>query len=402
MAETLKKTSPNKLIYSSARRYLRFGNPASRKYAAASWTFKKLGIRDLDNFDKSLQKTWLDLLGEEDINFKDQIISLYFAYLDLLNYHSGKLINQLFDLHIVSRHRPVGEIDEGYYALLLQDNYYETTFLKEKRLGSFSLEERFYFSLMMSHPLPWTALAKAIRANLSDLPNRFKRLIALFDYIDEDLSKDLLLSKLDSLDDIPDFELLFYKLSQVSQANRISLKTPLPEKMILLVEGSTEEIVLPHLAKCMGIDFNELGIKTISVGGKNQILKHYSTWSEYSRLPVRVVLDSDAQEQADEIKDILRAEDKIFLLKDGEFEDCFSIEAVIDLCNQIILMDQDPLNIEEFDLDARRTHDLNKIWRSRGLGDFDKVLFAEAIVDYIDSKSQVPRELQEIISEILI
>ena len=48
-----------------------------------------------------------------------------------------------------------------------------------------------------------------------------------------------------------------------------------PIEKVLLVEGITEEILLPVFAKFLGYDFYAKGIQIIAAGGKNQVVKMY-------------------------------------------------------------------------------------------------------------------------------
>ncbi len=412
------------IIFSSARRYLRFGSPVFRKYAAADWTFKKTGHKDLKHHGADLQKIWQESLAIDEPNVIDGIITLYFAYLDITNYNADKLIEKLFEFNIISDQRPVKRNfdDENYLRTLLKDNAYDDKFLVDDRLAHFTFAEKFYISLMMSFPLPWACLANELKVsdNFQTKPNRFLRLIKLVDYlclnIEESRSLfDMGQARLDlksknikatsqikvSLDDLKDMDSLFLELSEISSQSRIELQTPLPEKMVLLVEGNTEQIALPHLAKCMGIDFNKHGLAIICVGGKNQMLKQFMDWVAASKLPLRVILDSDAEEQIEAIQAHLREQDKLFVIKEGEFEDSFELDSLIDLANQILVAGQPLVEPGEFEPGARRTVELDKIWRRRGLGNFDKVAFANAVVDYVENESQVPASLKRIIEEMI-
>lgn len=384
MSKLASKQAAN-IIISSARRYLRLGNPVHKHHAAAIWTFKRFGLKDITNYDQSLQKLWLEALETDSCQEIDKLISLYFAYNDVKNYKTAKLIEQLFNLGAIHTQRPMdGKDSEKYYQSLLEDNSYKLDYFDKLNLKQFSQQERFYMSMMLSFPLPWSALTKEFNNLTENLPKRFQRL----KFLEQNLKPS------------SDLESFFESCDQISQESRLTLNNPQPEKKILLVEGITEQLAIPHLAKCIGFDFNKLGIVTINVGGKNQMLRHYRDWAEFSNLPVRVLLDSDASEQETEINKEIRREDMVLMVKEGEFEDCFDLESLVDLANQMLSLSQLPLSIDEFDTNERRIFELNRVWRSRGLGDFDKAAFANTIIDYIDSEAQVPDSLKSLIQSI--
>ena len=94
-----------------------------------------------------------------------------------------------------------------------------------------------------------------------------------------------------------------------------------PIKKILICEGITEEILLPVFAKLLNYDFDKNGIQIISADGKNQVVKMYYELADKLKIPVFVLLDSDARTNYDEILPKLKKSDKIYIIKHGEFED---------------------------------------------------------------------------------
>ena len=75
--------------------------------------------------------------------------------------------------------------------------------------------------------------------------------------------------------------------------NKINTKFPIKE--VIIVEGITEETLLPVFAKQCGFNFDEKGIQIVSAGGKNQVVKMFYLLSEQLKLPIFVLLDNDAQ-----------------------------------------------------------------------------------------------------------
>jgi len=63
-------------------------------------------------------------------------------------------------------------------------------------------------------------------------------------------------------------------------------------RLLILVEGETEEICIPEYLKAIGIDCDAIGISVISVQGKNQIPKYWRLYSQF-QIPIIVMFDND-------------------------------------------------------------------------------------------------------------
>jgi hypothetical protein len=109
---------------------------------------------------------------------------------------------------------------------------------------------------------------------------------------------------------------------------REKYSTGFPVKKVVLVEGITEEILLPAFAKLFGYDFDKNGIAILPAGGKNQSVKVFYSLVEKLKLPIFVLFDKDAFENAQEIKPKLRSKDFIHILNCGEFEDTLSLNHI--------------------------------------------------------------------------
>ena len=66
-----------------------------------------------------------------------------------------------------------------------------------------------------------------------------------------------------------------------------------PISCVVIVEGITEEILLPQFSKILNYDFDKYGIKVLPAGGKNQVVKLYYSLSEVLKLPIFILLDKD-------------------------------------------------------------------------------------------------------------
>ena len=165
--------------------------------------------------------------------------------------------------------------------------------------------------------------------------------------------------------------------------------------LLLLVEGQTEAIVLPHFARLSGLSFSQLGVEVIASGGAKQVSRRYLTIKDTVRLPIVCVLDGDAEHSAELIEDSLRDCDQLVSLAVVELEDSYSSEQLLYLLEEHLARFGQTLSQCEFALpeSGRRKDALNKIYRDRGLGDFDKIGFANEVVASCKKSTDVPLEM---------
>jgi len=72
---------------------------------------------------------------------------------------------------------------------------------------------------------------------------------------------------------------------------------------LLLVEGFTEEDVIPIWARTLGIDLDEPGVSILQIRGAEKGRYHLKMWKEVSRsaqIPLFILLDAHAQKEAEE------------------------------------------------------------------------------------------------------
>ena len=173
----------------------------------------------------------------------------------------------------------------------------------------------------------------------------------------------------------------------------------LPIEKVLLVEGITEEILLPAFSKYLGFDFYREGIQIIAAGGKNQVVKLYYKLINEVKIPIFILLDKDAEENIAQIKPKLRKIDKIHLVSCGEFEDLLPKSLIIktinnELCNFASIAEND------FDSDIQAVSNLENIFKTKGLHEFKKADFAKLVKDNISEDSDISPEIASIIMEI--
>lgn len=172
-----------------------------------------------------------------------------------------------------------------------------------------------------------------------------------------------------------------------------------PIELVMIVEGATEETLLPEFAKLCEFDFDKNGIYVLSAGGKNQVVKFYYELAESLNLPIFVLLDKDGMQNCIEIGAKLRPTDKIHLLECGEFEDLLSLDLIkrtlsYELRN-ISTVEENLLNYNE-----PRVKFLEEIFKNRGMHEFKKASFAHSVKINIKDSNDVTPEIAAIFEEI--
>ena len=174
-----------------------------------------------------------------------------------------------------------------------------------------------------------------------------------------------------------------------------------PIEKVILVEGITEEILLPVFSAKMGVDFNKCGFQVIPAGGKNQVVKLYYKLVNEVRIPIFLLLDKDAEENFAQIMPRLRNTDKVHLLSCGEFEDLLPHNLILKTLNK------DLYNFatitESYLSDSVQTvKSLENIFKQKGLHEFKKAEFAKLIKENITQDSDISQEIRDIVKELVM
>ena len=188
------------------------------------------------------------------------------------------------------------------------------------------------------------------------------------------------------------------KSGENSVVNREKNSLRFPLEKIVLVEGATEETLLPVFAKFCGVDFDKKGIQIISAGGKNQVVKLYYYYSQIIKIPIYVLLDADGQENAEQIKKKLRKTDKVHLISCGEFEDILPKSLIIKTLNSLF-KNFSQIKCSDFIKDVPMVKQLEEIFKEKGTQEFKKAEFAKLLSNKISCKSDLPKEIEVILSE---
>ncbi len=179
-----------------------------------------------------------------------------------------------------------------------------------------------------------------------------------------------------------------------------------PVSKVILTEGATEEILLSKFAMKLGYDFNKEGIFVLGAGGKNQVARKYYKMVNEIKLPVFILLDYDAVETRELILTKLRPQDKIHLIKAGEFEDILPLELIVNSINNNFSNNLH-CSKEDFDLNCKMTKNLHNLFKNKGFGEYKKADFAKMVKFYLekiggmqDTNTLISDEIREIIDEI--
>ena len=209
---------------------------------------------------------------------------------------------------------------------------------------------------------------------------------ACLDFIDQNSPKNLLWLK--NLKDNSDI---------ISERKKQSLHFPV--ETVVLVEGATEETLLPKFGQICNLDFDKEGIHIIPAGGKNPLVKLYYELTETLKLPIFILLDKDGEQNAREIKQKLRPTDKIHIIECGEFEDLLPINLIEKTLNyelkNISILEKDLLEKNE-----PHAKLLEEIFKNRGMHEFKKAEFAKDVKINLETPSDISEEIRQIIQEI--
>lgn len=245
----------------------------------------------------------------------------------------------------------------------------------------------------LTEPGPWSESGQAsfIASFISEARKSFADMLKRGDHVtDEELVKTF-------------FKEGLALWRRLVEQNRSLLPGSFLPHIIVLAEGQTEALVMPTFAKLLGANFDTLGIQVEACGGAKQVVKQYLNWRETTALPIVCILDNDVDESAEIIQDSLRQIDRMVMVSQGEIEDTFSTPVFHKLLN-VYLKEHgclEPITYVELTAGENdRIDTLNRLFRIRGLGNFDKIGFAETVASNL-TKADVPGDGKRIVGAIL-
>lgn len=168
---------------------------------------------------------------------------------------------------------------------------------------------------------------------------------------------------------------------------------------MILAEGITEEILLTAFSNAAGLDFDQNGIKVISSGGKNKILKQYDRLRKEANFQILMIFDSDGLELAEKTKKSLRRVDDIYVIPQGEFEDILPEDLICRAINSHYRLFGE-INTADIEGAGLKSHILERLWQKKGFGKFRKAEFAAIVAGHISNTTCLSTELETLFSKI--
>lgn len=179
---------------------------------------------------------------------------------------------------------------------------------------------------------------------------------------------------------------------------KYSLKFPI--KKLLIVEGITEEILLPVFANKMGVDFDKNGIYILGAGGKSKSPALYMKLKDKLKVPVVLLFDSDAKEINEALKKSLLKKDKTIIIEKGEFEDIISINLIKRALNNEY-EPATPLIKADLSINVKMCDNIEYFYKSRHLGEFKKSKVAKIIAKNIKYDTDISKDIKKLITSII-
>ena len=173
-----------------------------------------------------------------------------------------------------------------------------------------------------------------------------------------------------------------------------------PVKKLIIVEGITEEILLPVFAKKLKHNFNNEGIYILGAGGKSKSPALYIKMKDKVKIPIVLLFDNDAAEICELLKDNLDAKDKIIIISKGEFEDILSINLIKRSLNNEY-EPATPALIDDLRIHEKMCENIEEFYKSRHLGEFKKSKLSKIIAENIKYETDITEEIKNIIFSVI-
>ena len=417
-------------LAASANRLLKFEFPPAREVRVFERFIKTNGISSglSKRVLEALPVPWLETIYRElwqpvcdgACSPQNDWLTLFLLVEELAEFDAAEWVLQ--DIQLMGE-RDTGIMHSYYYGgtinrdnllALLKGHGYRTDYLEaldDAAAEDVAILQLAYLACRrLTRPCPWVELLARLGPEEGfKFPRlaRLKGILALFNTQPawaNPLQPETLLSSVTAL------QALLHS-AEVAEVAAIAA-IPRPVKELVLVEGETEKLLLPLFAEAMGLDFNALGVAVLPAGGKNHVLSLYREYARHLRVPICVVLDSDAEAIVDELSSSPRPQDYIFHIAEGEFEDMYDLALILQVINQNY-QPYPELTLAGFQELARssnakgRVHMLRVVWQAYNLGSFDKIDFAGKYAECFkpsdagEFSAPVPPAIQALVEVIL-
>ena len=173
-----------------------------------------------------------------------------------------------------------------------------------------------------------------------------------------------------------------------------------PIYKLIIVEGITEEILLPVFADKMKSNFYKNGIFILGAGGKSKSPALYFRLKDKVKIPIVFLFDSDAKEICSSLQKMIEKKDKTILIESGEFEDIISINLLKRALNYEY-QPATPIIKEELHLHRKMCENIENFYRTRHLGEFKKSKLSKIIAKNVKYDTDITEEIKKIILSIV-
>lgn len=236
--------------------------------------------------------------------------------------------------------------------------------------------------------------------NIDEKTSVFVKTVLRFSEILNSLSNNELPKNLKFLKKVSDT----YKDSNFSFKDLIQLRDEyaleFPISRLIIVEGITEEILLPVFANKLGVNFDEKGVYILGAGGKSKSPSLYFELKDKIKIPISILFDDDAKDIVDVLNTNLMKKDKSVLIQKGEFEDILSVNLIKRSLNaeyEIAV----PIAKSELSLYPRMCQNLEEFYRTRHLGEFKKAKLSKILAENIKYDTDVTEDIKCLIKSLL-
>ena len=172
-----------------------------------------------------------------------------------------------------------------------------------------------------------------------------------------------------------------------------------PIEKLVIVEGITEEILLPEYANKLGLNFNKNGIYIIGAGGKSKSPALYTKIKDRLNIPIILMFDKDATDICQNLENFLNKKDKCILLDKGEFEDILSKTHIKRSLNNEY-EPATPLTLNELRNHNKMCINIEDFYRTRHLGEYKKSKVAKILSKNLKYETDITPEIKKIIYDI--
>ncbi len=185
---------------------------------------------------------------------------------------------------------------------------------------------------------------------------------------------------------------------------RGNLPTSFLPEHVVIVEGTTEQILFPRFAELMELGWQGRAITVLAAGGAKQVLKRYTGLKTTVTLRLECVLDGDVGDQARQIASVLRPNDRLHILENPAIEETFARPQIVAFCNQYFL---DSMHASIYpavsiaDLEGATNQEcLERLWRKRSHASFDKIGFARTVAENLHDATEIPSAIRRLMNQI--